>query len=39
MMFGVMVVLSPFPTCIIAGVWQICAGFIMIAFEVGVFKK
>jgi len=32
-MFGVMVILSPFPTCIIAGVWQVCAGFIMIVCE------
>merc|ERR1712012_1016388 len=33
MLFGVMVGLSPFPTCIIAGIWQVCAGFIMIIIE------
>jgi len=33
MFFGVMLGLSPFPWCMVAGIWQVCAGFVMIVIE------
>jgi hypothetical protein len=34
MFFGVWCAISIFPTCIVAGIWQIAAGFAMIVIEV-----
>jgi hypothetical protein len=37
MFFGVWCAISIFPTCIVAGIWQIAAGFAMIVIEVSHF--
>ena len=37
MVFGVSACLTVSPVCIVAGIWQISAGFIVIVIEVTVF--
>jgi hypothetical protein len=36
MLFGVWCAISIFPMCIVAGIWQIAAGFAMIVIEVSI---